>query len=116
MNLSTFSQALAAAAFLSISFAGVAHARDIVTAQLQAPAGEARYVARSTVWTCESDTCRARPDHSVSVSACRALVRVTGPVAAYGSTEAQLTEEQLTACNASARVARNAQATQQAQN
>lgn len=103
----TFTQTLAGALGAAFLFGGVAFAGDLSTARLQGPAAAQQIVARSTVWTCEGDTCRARPNHAVSVSACRAFVREAGPVAAYGTEQRQLTAEQLTACNAAARQASN---------
>jgi hypothetical protein len=109
-------KALSVAAIGVLAYAGAAYAQgDIFTAKLQSPASEDRIVARSTVWSCEGDTCVARPDHAASVSACRAFVREAGPVVAYGPAERQLTAEQLAACNASARAARRSE-TQQASN
>ncbi|MGE0828490.1 MAG: hypothetical protein AB7O04_03965 [Hyphomonadaceae bacterium] len=107
MKSFSISQALAAFAFLSLAAAGAAHADDVFTARLQAPTTEARVVARSAVWTCEGEVCRARPNHAASVSACRALVREVGAVSAYGPEAAPLSDEQLSACNASARAARD---------
>lgn len=98
---------LASALGAALLFSGVALAGDLSTARLQGASGAQQIVARSTVWTCEGDTCRARPNHAVSVSACRAFVREAGPVTAYGTERRQLTAEQLTACNAAARQASN---------
>lgn len=113
MNLSTLSRSLVSAAALALFSASAAYAdSDIFTVQLQAPTSETTVAARNTVWTCEGEICRARPNHAVSVSACRALAREVGPVASYGTDERQLTEEQLAACNSSARTS----STQQAQN
>jgi hypothetical protein len=117
MTFATSLKSLTAAAALIAACAGAAYAKDdIFTAKLQAPAAESRIVARSAVWTCEGDTCVARPNHAASVSSCRAFVREAGPVVAYGPADGQLSAEQLVACNASARVARVRTETQQARN
>ncbi|MGE0045384.1 MAG: hypothetical protein AB7J28_08070 [Hyphomonadaceae bacterium] len=110
-------KSIAVAAAFSAFTAGAAFAGDVFTARLEGAAPEARIVARSTVWTCADTVCRARPEHSASVSACRAFVREAGPVTAYGTEDEQLTAEQLAACNASSRQVRNAApATEQAAN
>jgi hypothetical protein len=108
---------LGVAALAAVVFAGAAYAKgEVFTVKLSAPAAESRIVARATVWNCEGDTCVARPDHSASVSACRAFVREAGPVLSYGSAERQLDAEQLASCNESARVARGRSSTQEARN
>jgi len=117
MKLVSLTRSLVAAAVISVSFAGVAHARnEVFTAQLQAPTQESRVVARSTLWSCEGDVCRARPRHSASVSACRALAREVGPLTAYGHEENQLSAEEIAECNTTSRAARAASRNQQAQN
>ncbi|NWG52459.1 MAG: hypothetical protein HXY28_01955 [Hydrogenophilaceae bacterium] len=116
MKLVSFTRSLVAAMVLSTAFVGVAQARDLFTAQLQAPAQESRVIARSTLWTCEGDVCRAMPRHGVSVSACRALVREIGPVTSYGAEDDQLSAAQIAECNASSSAARAAARAQQAQN
>ncbi|MBI1185746.1 MAG: hypothetical protein GC206_00125 [Alphaproteobacteria bacterium] len=116
MKLASFSRSLVAALVLGAAFTGVAQARDVFTAQLQAPTQESRVIARSTLWTCEGDVCRAAPRHGVSVSACRALVREVGALTTYGAEDNQLSAEQLAECNASSAAARAAARTQQAQN
>ncbi|MBL8548573.1 MAG: hypothetical protein JNJ73_01205 [Hyphomonadaceae bacterium] len=100
-------KSVAVAAVLSAAFAAPAFARgEVFTARLQAPAGSERVIAQSTVWSCLGDSCVARPDHASSVRACRAFVREAGPVTAYGPDNARLNEQELAACNESARAPR----------
>lgn len=101
------------AAALSLGFAGAAFARDAVfSVTLDAPAQESRIIAQNAVWTCADDTCVARPNHSVSVRACRQLARELGGarITAYGSDQQALTADELARCNG------EAAATQQASN
>lgn len=118
MNLvrSQILKAAAVAAALTAFTAGAAFAGDVFTARLQGAAADNQIVARSTVWTCADDTCRARANYAPSVSACRSFVREAGPVVSFGTAEAQLTEEQLTACNAASHQVRNANQNEQAAN
>ncbi|MFT3727601.1 MAG: hypothetical protein QM759_07250 [Terricaulis sp.] len=97
MSIRTF----AAAAVFAVSFAGVAFARDtIVTATLAAPQADARVVADSAVWNCADASCRAIPQHAVSVHGCRDFVRRSHTrVTAYGSEDRQLNAEELARCN-----------------
>lgn len=97
MSIRTF----AAAALFAVSFVGVAAARDsVVTATLQAPAADARVVADSAIWNCADATCRAIPQHAVSVHGCRDFVRRShATVASYGSEDRQLNAEELARCN-----------------
>jgi len=91
----------AAAAVFAVSFAGVAFARDtVVTATLQAPSADARVVADSAIWNCADATCRAIPQHAVSVHGCRDFARRSHAViTAYGSQDRQLSAEELARCN-----------------
>jgi hypothetical protein len=99
------------AALASASFAGAAYARDAVfTVKLAAPASDNQVIAQNTVWSCEGDTCVARPSHAVSVRACRQFVRQSGArVVAYGVDGNELTADEIARCNGE-------QATQQAAN
>ena len=86
----------------SAGFAGAAYARDpVFTVKLEAPVAEqTRVIAQSTVWTCEGDTCRARPSHASSVRACRQFVRESGArVTAYGPEGDELTADEIARCN-----------------
>jgi len=89
------------AAFASASLAGVAYARDAVfTVKLDGQAAERQVIAQNTVWTCEGDTCRARPNHAASVRACRQFVRQSGArVISYGPEGDELTADEIARCN-----------------
>jgi predicted TIM-barrel enzyme len=90
------------AAVLSMGFIGAASARDAVfTVKLEQPVAEqTRVIAQNTIWTCNGDTCRARPDHAATVRSCRQFVRELGArVTAYGPEGDELTAEQLARCN-----------------
>lgn len=102
----------AIAAALSLGFAGSALARDAVfRVTLDTPTQETRVIAQNTIWTCEGDTCVARPDHAASVRACRQLARELGVrITAYGPDDEPLTADELARCNG------DAPATQQARN
>lgn len=101
-----------AAAALSMTFAGIAFARDAVfTIRLEQPAAAGtRVIAQNTVWSCNGDTCLARPSHGVSVRSCRQFVRESGVrVTSYGAPGNELTAAEIARCNGDA-------ATQQAAN
>lgn len=88
------------AAIASVSFIGAAHARDIFTVQVEGAAASRQIIAQNTVWTCEGDTCRARPNHDVSVRACRQIARELGArVVSYGSEGRALSADELARCN-----------------
>jgi hypothetical protein len=90
------------AAVISAGFTGVAFARDpIFTAKIEAPVAEqTRVIANNAVWTCEGDTCRARPTHSATVRACRQFVRESGArVVSYGPEGGELSADELARCN-----------------
>lgn len=98
-------KSFAVAALASAMFAGVAYARDAVfTAKIEAPVAETtRYIASNTIWTCEGDTCRARPNHVASVRACRQFVREAGVrVISYGPEGGELSAEEIARCNGDA--------------
>lgn len=98
--MSIFRSLLIAAVFAGAS-AGVAYARNpVFTAKLEQPAAETQVIAQNAVWTCQGDTCVARPNHSVSVRSCRQFVRhAGGRVVEYGSEERQLTADEIARCN-----------------
>lgn len=96
-------KSLVIAAVVSAGFAGVAYARDpIFTVKLEAPVAEqTRVIAVNTLWSCEGDTCLARPGHAATVRSCRQFVREAGGVrvTAYGPEGGELTAEELARCN-----------------
>ncbi len=101
------------AALASVAFAGPAFARDpVFTVKLEAPLAEqTRVIAQNAIWTCEGDTCLARPNHASNVRSCRQFVREAGArVSAYGPEGDQLTADEIARCNG------DAGASQQARN
>jgi hypothetical protein len=95
-------RSLVIAVLASASFAGAAYARDAVfTVKLEAPVAEqTRIIAQNTVWTCEGDTCLARPNHGANVRSCRQFVRESGArVTSYGTEGDELTAEEIARCN-----------------
>ncbi|PZO46739.1 MAG: hypothetical protein DCF16_18640 [Alphaproteobacteria bacterium] len=91
------------AALLSVGFAGAAYARnEVATIRLSAPAEDSRIIAVNTLWSCDGETCLARPNHGITVRACRQFLRQTGAgvrVVSYGTEERALTAEELARCN-----------------
>ena len=96
---------LAAAAVLSLAFAGSAAAADRITAQLEAPVAQAtKLVAGGSVWSCEGSTCTAtaQTSRSTSVQACQSLAKEVGRVATFGVARRPFAAEQLGKCNTAA--------------
>ncbi len=94
---------LAAAAILSLSFAGAAQAADKVTATLKAPvAAKTKVVVAGAVYSCEGSTCvsLAAPARAVTVAGCKALVKEVGAVTALSNEKRAIEGEDLAACNA----------------
>lgn len=92
------------AALLSAGFAGAAYARDpVATARLEAPiAGQTQLIAVNTLWTCDGDTCQARPGHAISVRSCRQFLRFAGEgarIVSYGTEARALSADELARCN-----------------
>jgi hypothetical protein len=98
----TVLKSFAVAAIASAAFVGAAYARDAVfTVKIETPVAEAtRYIASNTIWSCEGDTCQARPNHAASVRACRQFVRESGArVISYGPEGGELSAEEIARCN-----------------
>lgn len=94
---------LAAAAILSLSFAGVAHADAKVTATLKAPvAAKTKVVVSGAVFNCEGSTCisLAAPARAVTLSGCKALVKEVGELTAFSNSKRAIEGEALATCNA----------------
>jgi hypothetical protein len=90
------------AAVISAGLAAPAFARDpVFTIKLEAPVAEqTRVIANNAVWSCDGDTCFARPAHEATVRACRQFVRESGArVSSYGSETDQLSADELARCN-----------------
>jgi hypothetical protein len=95
-------RSLVLAAIISAGFTGAAFARDpVFTIKLDAPVAEqTRVIANNAVWSCEGDTCLARPAHEATVRACRQFVRESGArVISYGSEADQLSTDEVARCN-----------------
>jgi hypothetical protein len=95
-------KSLVIAAIATMAFAGAAHAQgEVFTVRLAAPVSEStQIIALNTLWTCEGDTCLARPAHDASVRACRQFVRQSGArIVAYGPEGDELTADEIARCN-----------------
>lgn len=94
-------RSLLAAALISAAFTGVAFARnDVFTVKFEAPTQETRVITQNTLWSCEGDTCVARPNHAATVRACRQLAHeVGGRVVSYGPAGGELTADEISRCN-----------------
>lgn len=100
MTLRTVLLAAVATAFI----AGPALARVPVVAKLEAPVAEkTRVIANGVVWRCEGDTCTGVMQRQVSVRTCGELAEEVGRLASFGSTERQVTGDDLTNCNTDAK-------------
>jgi hypothetical protein len=97
-----------AAALVGVSFASAAEAREqVISARLTAPITATRVIADNSIWTCAGDSCQARA--SASVHSCRQFVREANAlVVSY----ADLTQEQIAACNLSSSASRGGEAMQ----
>jgi hypothetical protein len=91
---------LFAAAAMTLAFAASAQAQA-VTATLSTPVAKPRQIVlESTLWDCKDSECKALTGPEAPTwQACRALVRVFGPVSAYATLDAAKLER----CNASAK-------------
>jgi hypothetical protein len=82
-------QVLAAAAALSLVFAGASFAADgKIVVSLKTPvAAKTKVVAGGAVWNCEGATCvaAAAPARTDSTKGCKALSKEVGEVVAFGS-------------------------------
>lgn len=88
---------------LNAGFVGAAYARDgVATVRLAAPyEGGTQVIALNTLWSCNGDTCLARPTHGINVRSCRQFIRQAGnvQVVAYGNEERQLSADEIARCN-----------------
>lgn len=106
-------RSLAAVAALSASMlagplAGSALADGRIAAALDAPvAAKTKVVAGGAVFVCEGAECVSAqaPSRALTAAACKALAKEVGRVAAFGGDTKSLDAEDLTRCNASAKVA-----------
>lgn len=70
------------------------------TAELAAPAAEARSIIDGMVWYCEGTTCRATKSNSRPINVCKRLSKDMGEVTAFTVKGAAITDEELAKCNA----------------
>lgn len=70
------------------------------TAELAAPAPEARSIIDGMVWYCESTTCRATKSNSRPINVCKRLVKDMGEVTAFTVKGEAIADEKLAKCNA----------------
>lgn len=97
---------LTAAAVLSLSFVGAAYADGKVSASLATPvAAKVKVVAAGALFICEGSTCVANSAlaRTVTVSGCKELVKVVGPVTTLTNGKRSLEGEDLAACNTAAK-------------
>jgi hypothetical protein len=98
---------LAAAAILSLSFAGVAQAdvKAVATATLKAPiAAKTKVVVAGAVYSCEGSTCvsLAAPTRAVTLAGCKALVKKVGELTSFSNAMRAIEGDELATCNAAA--------------
>ena len=70
------------------------------TAELAAPAKDARVIGGGVVWRCEGTTCVAPKGTSAPVTMCRKLAREVGTVASFTAKGEALADDKLAKCNA----------------
>ncbi|MFZ1743315.1 MAG: hypothetical protein WAT93_10695 [Pontixanthobacter sp.] len=70
------------------------------TAELAAPAKEARTIARSVIWHCEDTQCVAAKDNSRAANTCKRLAREVGTITSFTAAGVTFSAEELAACNA----------------
>jgi len=69
------------------------------TAELAAPAKEARIISSGVVWHCEGTKCRAAKSNSRPANTCKRLTREVGEVTNFTAGGEKLAEEKLAKCN-----------------
>ena len=69
------------------------------TAELAAPADEARVVASGVAWRCEGTTCSAGKGTSRALRICRGINREFGEVVSFIADGKLLSEDELAKCN-----------------
>jgi hypothetical protein len=69
------------------------------TAELAAPASEARYIGGGLVWRCEGTACTAAKGTSRPEVVCRRLQREVGQIASFTANGETLAAERLAKCN-----------------
>lgn len=91
------------AALISLLFSAPALASTPFTAELETPKAEKeRISAYDVVWVCEADTCEAYLDRkTATVRVCKKVVSEIGPIKSFGTSEDQLSDDEVAKCNAS---------------
>lgn len=84
---------------LTAPSAAVANSGPYYTAELAAPADEARAVAGGVAWSCKGTTCVAGKGTSRPLRICRGLHREFGEVVSFTSKGKELAQERLEKCN-----------------
>ncbi len=90
---------LFAALALSASPVLAQTAAPFFTAELAAPAAEARFAAGGVVWHCEGTSCRAARTNARPIRVCSGLQREAGAVVRFSANGAALSAEDLARCN-----------------
>lgn len=91
-------------AIAALSLASTAIAEVRLTATIDGPAANAKFIAARSVWNCAGATCVASiaPDDSAGVFGCQDLARKVGHVASYATETKSLDAKALERCNKSA--------------
>jgi hypothetical protein len=90
-------------ALAATALAGAAKAEGSAVAALQSPVPKViNVIAGDAYWTCEGAVCAAgsASGQSLSIDACRTIVKAAGPVTAYTVDGASLRPPLLAKCNA----------------
>ncbi len=88
----------------ALAFAAPAFAGDFQAKTSKIHESLKGIAADGAVWSCENDTCVASLARSkVSVRGCKKAARKLGELTSYGTSDKQLNEEELAACNKAAR-------------
>ena len=97
----------AVAALATLTFAGSAFADGRISAALDAPVAAKTKVVAGGVFVCEGAECVSAqaPSRALTAAACKALAKEVGRVSAFAGEAKSLDADDLTRCNASAKVA-----------
>lgn len=69
------------------------------TAELAAPAKDARSIVKGVVWHCKGTTCRARKSNSRPVNVCKRLSNDMGEITSFTAKGKALADAKLAKCN-----------------
>ncbi len=93
-------------AIAALAFSGLAAPAFAATFTFETvnPVSEKRLIAESVVWTCEGTVCRGDLDRKApSVRICKKIAKEAGEIASLRNAKAELTAEELAACNTAAK-------------